>query len=394
MLRRIKDAAIRRPSAVSVSAMQRLRWAEQLSNGPVIQVGMAMLTGLLKRWYRRPPVVRELADLRDLQYRIVDEIRQGRDQLEWLRLTQRLYVVDFAIRQDPRYVDPKRLSLYDHSACSQNGEDGVIREVFRRVGTTDRTFVEVGAGDGKENNTAFLRAQGWTGFWIDGDPAFVQVVKKSRYDEGGRLKWSVSMVTRENAASLLGRMGVPAEFDLLSIDIDQNTYYIWDGLREYRPRVVVVEYNASLPADPDRKVDYGPDRVWDFTHNFGASLKAFEKLGRELGYSLVGCDLTGINAFFVRDDLVEDHFAGPFTAENHYEPPRYVLFGRRGHANGMLDRARPVESAAEDAPRPAANDFGGGAVHDPGGAFRAQPRPHRPPAGTHQAQRPAERDDP
>jgi len=63
-----------------------------------------------------------------------------------------------------------------------------------------------------------------------------------------------------------------------------------------------------------------------------------ELLGRERGYSLVGCDFCGVNAFFVRDDLLGDKFEAPFTAENHYEPPRFALSQlRRGHAPTILD---------------------------------------------------------
>jgi hypothetical protein len=156
----------------------------------------------------------------------------------------------------------------------------------------------------------------------------------------------VSFITRENIASLFDGIGVPAEFDLLSIDIDQNTYYAWDGLSNYRPRVVVVEYNSSLPPDVDWKVRYDPGRTWDGTNNFGASLKAFELLGRDYGYSLVGCDFIGVNAFFVRDDLVGDSFAEPFTAANHYEPPRYHLLHRRCHPFQILDKGTYREAGA------------------------------------------------
>jgi hypothetical protein len=114
---------------------------------------------------------------------------------------------------------------------------------------------------------------------------------------------------------------------------------VWEGLRDFRPRVVVVEYNSSLPADLDWKVNYDPLRTWDGTNNFGASLKAFEKLGISLGYSLVGCDFLGTNAFFVRDDLVAGKFASPFTAENHHEPLRSPSAYRRGRPLTILDRA-------------------------------------------------------
>ena len=146
---------------------------------------------------------------------------------------------------------------------------------------------------------------------------------------------------RENISALFEQLGVPKEFDLLSLDIDQNTYYAWEGLRGFRSRVVVVEYNAAIPPDVDWKVRYDSNRKWNGTQNFGASLKAFEILGRQFGYSLVGCELLGANAFFVRDDLLAGKFAEPFTSENHYEPPRYSMWHRRCHPPSILDRTDP-----------------------------------------------------
>jgi hypothetical protein len=148
----------------------------------------------------------------------------------------------------------------------------------------------------------------------------------------------VSFVTKENIAGLFETLEVPEEFDLLSLDIDQNTYYAWEALRKYRPRVVVVEYNSVIPPDVDWKVRYNPVGTWKGNQNFGASLKAYELLGRDLKYSLVGCDFVGLNAFFVRDDLVGTKFAEPFTAENHYEPPRQFVGYRRFHKRAILDR--------------------------------------------------------
>jgi hypothetical protein len=71
-------------------------------------------------------------------------------------------------------------------------------------------------------------------------------------------------------------------------------------------------------------VPYDP-KAWGwntFGNGNGASLKALEELGAKKGYNLVGCDLCGVNAFFVRNDLLKDRFAAPYTAENHYEPFR------------------------------------------------------------------------
>ena len=54
--------------------------------------------------------------------------------------------------------------------------------------------------------------------------------------------------------------------------------------------------------------------------------QSLEILLSSRGYSLVGCNLLGCNAFFVRTDLVSSTlFCTRFTAERHYEPPRYFL---------------------------------------------------------------------
>jgi hypothetical protein len=287
-----------------------------------------MLGRILSKLYHRLPVVRDLRDIRGLLRRMESRLNSH----------QTIRLLDFDLQNHPRYGDPRRLFRCQSQVCSQNAEDGIIHEIFRRIGTASRVFAEVGVGGGSENNTAFLLSQGWTGFWIDGDSGFVRALENREDLPKDCLKYHVGFVSKENIAALFEQLGVPREFDLLSLDIDQNTYYAWEGLRGCRPRVVVVEYNAAIPPDVDWKVRYRASRTWDGTQNFGASLKAFEMLGRQFGYSLVGCEFFGINAFFVRDDLLAGRFAEPFTAENHHEPPRYSIVHQRCHAHAILDR--------------------------------------------------------
>jgi hypothetical protein len=82
-------------------------------------------------------------------------------------------------------------------------------------------------------------------------------------------------------------------------------------------------------------MDYNPEHVWDNTVYEGASLKSLEILGAEKGYNLVGCNLIGVNAFFIRKDLTQDRFPSPFTSENHYEAPRYFLKRSVGHSRSF-----------------------------------------------------------
>jgi hypothetical protein len=276
----------------------------------------------LRRIYRRLPVVRELRRITDSLGRLeADTRRQTLQQLN--------QYTHFTLLAQEKYRAPKRLNRHEFQVFSQGGADGVLAEIFRRVGISQRFFVEVGVSDGLESNTAYLVSQGWKGLWVEGDAVSARAARR-RFEKP----------MAENIEEILGAHGVPREFDLFSLDIDRNTYWVWAALRSFRPRVAVVEYNATFPPDTDWKVDYAPRGVWDGTTYFGASLKALEILGRELHYSLVGCDLSGVNAFFVRDDLVGDRFAEPFTAENHYEPARYFLIRREAHSPGVWDRGR------------------------------------------------------
>ena len=139
--------------------------------------------------------------------------------------------------------------------------------------------------------------------------------------EDHKLTVMQAFITAENIEELFGRGEVPKEFDLLSIDIDRNDYHVWEKISSYRPRVVAIEYNSLYPPTMSWVIPYDPKAYWDGTTRTGQA-EALEELGTKKGYRLVGCTLSGMNAFFVRDDLLGDHFAAPYTAENHYEPGR------------------------------------------------------------------------
>jgi hypothetical protein len=290
-----------------------------------------MFSEIFAKIVRRIPFYRELRAINEA-------INQIRADISVIRSVESRWYYNFELENNPRYRDPRRLTRYIFSVNSQNGEDGIIHEIFKRIGTNDCIFTEIGVGNGVQNNSAFLLSQGWRGFWIDGNDDFLSMIDSRKDLQSGRLSTSVSYVDKDNIVGIFKKLEIPAEFDLLSLDIDQNTYYIWEALHEFMPRVVVVEYNANIPPEIDWKVRYDKHRVWDGTQNFGASLKAYELLGNKLGYSLVGCDFAGTNAFFVRNDLVSDKFAEPFTAENHFEHPRYGYVHWHGlRRRSMLD---------------------------------------------------------
>lgn len=252
---------------------------------------------------------------------------------------------------DDRYADPRRLERHGRKVYSQNDEDGILEEIFRRIGVASRSFVEFGVTDGRESNTLKLLLEGWHGLWIEANAAHCQSVRRNFVEQidAGALELLESMVTAENIDALIGgaKVARAGELDLLSIDIDGNDYYVLAAIRAVRPRVVVVEYNAKFPPPIDMVIRYDPRHAWDGTDYMGASLQALAGLGLRLGYQLVGTNITGANAFFVRSDLAGDRFFAPATPEALYNRPRYWLTG--GFVVGHRPADRPYRYTSDAA---------------------------------------------
>lgn len=183
------------------------------------------------------------------------------------------------------------LHRHERKQYSQNGEDGVIERLFDIVGVTNRYAVELGTGSGEECNTRLLRERGWSGVMLDCD------------HENPALQLHREFITAENVNDLFAKYGVPESFDLLSIDIDGNDYWVWKALSaRYQPRVVVIEYNGGVPADVAVVMPYDATYRWTGQLNCGQSLAAVRKVSAEKGYSLVYASPP--NAFLVRTPLL------------------------------------------------------------------------------------------
>ncbi len=229
-----------------------------------------------------------------------------------------------SILAQPEYADPKRLERHGWKGYSQNDEDGILQEIFRRIGVRHKSFVEFGCGFGLENNTAYLLSQGWHGLWMDGDQVNAERIATGfgYLIEHGLLKFKQAFITRENVDALIAEAALGPEIDLLSIDLDGNDYSVWEAISAVDARVVMIEYNAKFRPPHDWYLTYNPNHVWVGNDQMGSSLAALARLGAAKGYQLVGCNLIGLNAFFVRSDLAGDRFAMPATAEHLYQAPR------------------------------------------------------------------------
>ena len=239
---------------------------------------------------------------------------------------------------DAKYEDKKRLARYGFKVYSQYDEDGIVQEIFNRIGLGTKIFVEFGVSNGLENNTLKLLLEGWNGLWIEGNESYVSQINAEFRDviSDGRLRVKEAYVDRDNINRLIEAC-FTGEIDLLSIDIDGNDIHILDSIEVVNPRVIIIEYNGKFPPPMNVAQRYNPEYRWTGTDT-GSSLEAITKVAGRKGYSLVGCGMAGNNAFFVRNDLLGDKFQAPFTSENHYQPARHFLWQTyvSGYAPGWV----------------------------------------------------------
>jgi len=169
-------------------------------------------------------------------------------------------------------------------------------------------FVEFGVENYTESNTRYLLMKdNWAGLVIDGDTKNIDFIKNEDVYWRYNLKADTAFITRENINDLIRRNGISGEIGLLSVDIDGNDYWVWEALDIVSPSIVIVEYNARFGLKRAVTVPYDPSFVRTTAHHsniyYGASIAALCLLGKRKGYSLVGCNSAGNNAFFVREEL-------------------------------------------------------------------------------------------
>ena len=215
------------------------------------------------------------------------------------------------------------LTDYEFKVFSQWGEDGIIQYLSKAIEMKHKTFIEFGVESFMEANCRFLLMKdNWNGYVIDASSSNIANLKKSYFYWKYQIEAVDAFVTKDNINDLLAKSGFDEDVGILSIDVDGNDYFILEAIDTVRPRILICEYNAvfgarriSVPYDPNfcRTRKHYSNLYW------GASLSAITFLANRKGYSLVGTNSSACNAFFVRDDLLNEKVK-VLTAEKAFSP--------------------------------------------------------------------------
>ena len=236
-----------------------------------------------------------------------------------------------------RLVDKvNTLADVEFSIFSQWGEDGIIEWLIHKLPSVPESFVEFGVENYLESNTRFLLLnKNWTGLVIDGSEENIKFIQRDPIFWRHDLSAICSFITRDNINGLIASAGLEGNIGILSIDIDGMDYWVWQAIEQVNPSILIVEYNAVYgnihpivtPYDPAfSRTNAHPSNLY-----YGASIQALVRLGEKKGFTLIGSNRAGNNAFFVRDDL-----AGYLLPSIANTTPRCSRFREARDSDGQL----------------------------------------------------------
>jgi len=230
-----------------------------------------------------------------------------------------------------RNIDYQKPNTWEFSGFSQNGEDGIIDVLRNKLINSNRYFIEIGAADGIDNNSAWLTiAEKYQGLMIEGDTGLVARAKRmiSHYSIGLQI---VEMFVDVSSVNIIRDKAQFSDPDVFSLDIDGVDYYLARALftAGFRPKIFVVEYNSVFGPDMPRTVKYKDEFIYTKAHSselyYGVSIAGWIKLFEEQGYRFVTVDINGVNAFFVDPSCFDEDFLNNITPLNFAENQLQLL---------------------------------------------------------------------
>jgi hypothetical protein len=196
----------------------------------------------------------------------------------------------------------ENLQEFKKNSYSQFVEDGIIQEILKRISSNvslNQWCCEFGAWDGLHlSNTArLIKEDNYRAVLIEGDQRRMEDLEFN-FPSSQVIKIATFITTSgiTSLDNILASTDIPKDFDFLSIDIDGMDYWIFKSLASYRPKVICIEFNPTIP-NAVNFVQVNDQRV-----KHGSSAKAIESLGGEKDYGVVAA--TECNLFLVRNDLI------------------------------------------------------------------------------------------
>jgi hypothetical protein len=232
-----------------------------------------------------------------------------------------------------RTISPENPLSWEFSAFSQNGEDGIIDYLTTKIRDPNYYFIEIGASDGIENNSAWLAiAKKHSGLMVEGDPKSAQRCNRTVSGLNLGVECLNLFMDKDNVKDLTNFV-LHKNPDLFSLDIDGNDYYIAQSVINagFRPKIWVVEYNSAFGPTNPLSIEYRKDFDWSKAHEtrlyYGVSIAGWKKIFLQHGYKFVTVERHGVNAVFIDAEAFDSTFSGNIKGlefqENFYQENKF-----------------------------------------------------------------------
>ena len=242
------------------------------------------------------------------------------------------------IKAQVRERTPLNPVLHGWKSYSQTDEDGIIEYCLERISEVSiesKTFVEIGCGNGTENNSHLLLLKGYRGVWIDGSRSNIDFIAMNL---GGKAFDNLLVIEQlispsENKLPIRCKEFLKTDsLDFLSIDIDGYDEELAPiFIKTLDPKLVCVEYNAKFRPPISLKLEPKDNHQWRGDDYYGSSLQSWSDTMNSLGFTLVSCNISGVNAFFIKNQLLHC-LEKVYDTESLYMPARY--WAAKGNNHG------------------------------------------------------------
>ena len=194
------------------------------------------------------------------------------------------------------------------NSYSQHQEDKFLLNIFNEKKEKNCFFFEFGAWDGIHlSNCRLLYENNWSGCFVELDQKKYKELENNYKKDENIITLNEKIDYKLNNINKFILENSIKKIDVMSIDVDGADLLIWKSLNVLEPKVIIIEYNGTIPFDTN--FEDNTDR------NIGSSYLAIDNYAKSKNYELIKATIG--NLIFIKKDF-NNNLYKPLDMHNVY----------------------------------------------------------------------------